>query len=58
MQYVILSSKTDLKPLSKQLNEQFSGRGGGNAQMIQGSLHGEPDEIRMVLQEYGSKKVD
>ena len=56
MQYVILSSAVDLKPLSKVLNQQFHGRGGGNAQMIQGSLQGEPAEIRTVLEEYAKEK--
>ena len=58
MQYVILSSETDLKPLSRLLNERFSGRGGGSSQMIQGSLHGEPEEIRTVLQAYAEEKAD
>ena len=50
MQYVILSSSKDLRPIGKALNQRFSGRGGGPAEMIQGALSGSEDEIRSFLE--------
>ena len=49
--YVIISPKIDLRPLGKQLNERFSGRGGGQASMVQGSLQADEAEIRAFLQQ-------
>lgn len=51
MQYVILSSSIDLRPIGKALNQRFSGRGGGPAEMIQGALAGSEDEIRSFLED-------
>lgn len=39
------SGDADVRELSKSLNEQFSGKGGGNAQMVQGSLVGKKEDI-------------
>ena len=50
-QYVIISHTTDLKPLSRLLNERFAGQGGGKSEMIQGSLKGEPDAVRQLMEE-------
>ncbi len=47
--YVIGSKTEDVRDLGKQLNEAFSGRGGGKPQMIQGSLKGTENEIRRML---------
>ncbi len=44
-QYVIGSREIDLRQLCKCLNENFDGRGGGKAEMVQGTLHGEKNEI-------------
>lgn len=44
-QYVIGSREIDLRQLCKCLNENFDGRGGGKAEMVQGTLHGEKTEI-------------
>ena len=49
--YVIISKSTDLRPLSRQLNEMFSGRGGGNRELIQGSLCGAEGEIKEALEQ-------
>lgn len=48
--YVIGSRSSDVRPLSKMLNEAFSGRGGGKPEMVQGSLAGKEAEIRRKLQ--------
>ena len=37
-QYILGSAQTDLRPLAKELNAALSGRGGGSAQMVQGSV--------------------
>ena len=38
--YVIGSRTQDTRPISKELNAEFSGRGGGKPEMVQGSLVG------------------
>ncbi len=47
--YVIGSKTEDVRPLGKQLNETFNGRGGGKPEMVQGSLTGVEEEIQSVL---------
>lgn len=49
--YVIGSRTIDVRPLAKELNEKFEGRGGGKPEMVQGSLHGQENEISMWMQE-------
>lgn len=44
--YAVSSSKEDVRPLGKKLNETFSGRGGGSAELVQGSLRGREEDIR------------
>ena len=43
--YVIGSKVIDVRPIGKELNERFVGRGGGKANMVQGSIRGRQDEI-------------
>ena len=51
--YCIASgSGIDLRPLSKMLNEAFSGRGGGKPEIVQGSLSGQQAEIEKFLIEF------
>ena len=50
--YVIGSRFADVRPLSKELNSAFAGRGGGKAEMTQGSLKGIQEKIREVLKRY------
>ena len=50
-QYVILSRSADLRPIGTALNTAFSGRGGGQAEMIQGALSGAESDIRTFLEE-------
>ena len=44
--YVIGSASEDVRPLTKELNSAFSGRGGGKPDMTQGSLKGTKEEIQ------------
>ncbi len=48
--YVIGSRETDVRPMSKNLNTSFQGRGGGKPEMTQGFLKGTEDEIRTFIQ--------
>ena len=50
--YCIVSNSTDLRELCKNLNNSFSGRGGGKPQVVQGSLSGAEKEIRNFLINY------
>ena len=50
--YVIGSRSEDVRPLSKNLNSALDGRGGGKAEMTQGSLKGTQEMIREVLAKY------
>ena len=53
--YYILGSKTvDVREISRKLNAQFNGKGGGKAQMVQGSLRGKEEEIRRFCTELSS----
>ena len=47
--YVIGSRKEDVRPISRTLNDAFHGRGGGKADMVQGSLHGSEEEIKKII---------
>lgn len=50
--HYILGSKTmDVREVSKKLNGQFNGKGGGKPQMVQGSLMGNVEEIQNVLKQ-------
>ena len=44
-QYIIGSGQTDLRPLVKEMNGTLRGRGGGSAQMVQGSVQAGRREI-------------
>ncbi len=47
--YVIGSKTKDVRALCRRLNEVFSGRGGGKPEMVQGSLLGTQEKIRIEL---------
>ncbi len=49
--YVLGSRTEDVRPVGKALNARLSGRGGGQAAMVQGSLSGTEAEIRAALTE-------
>ncbi len=48
-QYVIGSTVCDLKEAAPGLNKELNGRGGGSAEMIQGTFFASYDDIRRVL---------
>lgn len=48
--YVIGSKSMDVRPFAKMLNEKFVGRGGGKPEMVQGSVNGEVDAIKEVVE--------
>nr|WP_302597208.1 alanine--tRNA ligase-related protein [uncultured Cellulosilyticum sp.] len=49
IKYALGSSKEDVRPLSKMLNERFNGRGGGKPELCQGSLTGEIEAIKTFI---------
>ena len=49
--YVVGSKTLDVRPFAKYINEQFSGRGGGKPEMVQGSLTGCENAIREAMKE-------
>ncbi|MCR5795256.1 MAG: hypothetical protein K6G61_07965 [Solobacterium sp.] len=49
--YVILSHQADLRKCTKALNERLQGRGGGNAEMIQGTFQASAEEIETAVKE-------
>ncbi len=48
-QYIIGSQSEDVRPLAKELTARFGGRGGGSAQMVQGTVTGQAEEIAAFL---------
>lgn len=48
--YVIGSKSVDVRPFANTLNKKFAGRGGGKPEMVQGSVVGEPERIREVVE--------
>lgn len=51
--YVIGSRTLDMRELVKELNREFSGRGGGKPEMVQGSLQGDEENLREWIQKKG-----
>lgn len=49
--YVIGSRSEDVRPISKELNAAFQGRGGGKPEMVQGSIKGTRAEIEAKIQQ-------
>lgn len=49
--YVIGSKNVNLREMVRELNETFSGRGGGKPEMVQGSLKGGEKELRVWMKE-------
>lgn len=48
-QYIIGSLNQDVRPLAKELAAKFGGRGGGSAQMVQGTVTGDAEVIAAFL---------
>lgn len=49
--YILGSRTVDLRAFSGGLNARFHGKGGGKPEMVQGSLTGQAEEIRRMIQE-------
>ncbi len=49
--YVIGSKSLNLREMVRDLNETFNGRGGGKPEMVQGSLLGDENELRVWMKE-------
>jgi len=50
--YIMGGSTEDIRPIGKQLNQAFNGRGGGSSQMVQGMLRGEQENILKFFDQY------
>ena len=50
IKYCIASKTTDLRPLCKELNTAFSGRGGGRPEIVQGSLTATEEEVKAFIE--------
>ena len=56
--YALASTGEDIRPFGKRMNSAFQGRGGGSAELIQGSLKGNRAEIEHFLNsEQKSEKI-
>ena len=53
--YVMGSRKADVRPLAKELNAVFQGRGGGKPEMVQGTVKGESEAVRAWILEKAGK---
>jgi alanyl-tRNA synthetase len=49
--YFIVSRTQNLREKGKELNARLRGKGGGSAEMIQGSLNASAEEIREAVKE-------
>ena len=49
IRYVLGQEGGDLRALAKELNETFSGRGGGKPHFVQGTLHGDVREVERFI---------
>ena len=45
-QYVLVSNSVDVRSISKELNAEFQGKGGGQPSMVQGTLNAKGDEVQ------------
>lgn len=50
--YVIGSKSVDVSKLAKELNAEFSGKGGGKTQMVQGSFKAELECVKAFIKSY------
>lgn len=47
--YALGSASGDVRPLGKELNQAFGGRGGGSKELVQGSVRGEKSELEQFF---------
>lgn len=52
--YALACAGSDVRPFCKRMNAAFQGRGGGSAELAQGSLKGGSEEIRSFFQRSGN----
>lgn len=52
--YALACADGDVRPFCKRMNAAFQGRGGGSAELAQGSLKGGSEEIRSFFQRSGN----
>lgn len=50
--YILASKSTDVRPLGKKLNQEFAGKGGGTAEMVQGSIKGQKKSIKILFRQF------
>ena len=50
-QYVLISTRKDVREAGKELNSRFQGKGGGQPSMVQGTLMADGEEIRSFFLE-------
>ena len=50
IKYCIASKTNDLRPLCKELNTAFSGRGGGRPEIVQGSITAAEEEVKAFIE--------
>lgn len=56
--YVIGSRRIDARELAKEMNQRFNGKGGGKPEMVQGTIHGNAEDIRKwIVKKARSRKV-
>lgn len=52
-QFALGSGSIDVRPISKALNQQLEGRGGGSSLMVQGMWNASEDDIRQAIRKIG-----
>jgi len=50
--YILASRNLDVRPLGKELNGSFQGKGGGTREMVQGFVSGNKDQIEKFVNTY------
>lgn len=55
--YILASREDDMRSLSKELNGELSGRGGGSSQMAQGTFFAREEEICAVMEKKGFSRI-
>lgn len=55
-QYTLGSLSVDLKGFLKAFHQEFSGKGGGKPEMVQGTVQGEREKMEQALKMYGKQQ--
>ena len=51
-QYALASAKDDIRVCGKELNQAFSGKGGGSRELVQGTVFGAKNDIRLFIENH------